>query len=153
MDIDAIKQYSNTIPHNKQELFLCLCAQNLLNKLIKQEEYANKLHYWEIKMSVSMLALNLINMEEPLYEELAYNNIKECIYIRCYGSQFSFHKVQMENMTPEQLTKITDNSLEWDRIELQPVAEDLYQLAISSVENGMRDVDIINEIKQIIEKV
>ena len=151
MDIDEIKENSAIDVKNKPELFLRLCALNYLNALVKRGSFGDAINYGIIKPSVLFLIICLkCNEMDNLYEQLAYKPGEECVYIRCYGLQFAFHRVDqktIENVAPE----IVDYDVEWDGITLQNVSESLYELSkevISCNLDGKAITDKINKILQ-----
>lgn len=140
-------------PQNKRELFLKLCTLNYANVLVKDGNSPAELQYHVVKGCVAMLVQSLTEAQGPvLSEEIIYNSIKDCVYIRCYGIQFSFHQVVLECLTPAIRDEITDNEAEWDGIRLHPKAWGLYVLAqeISST-NKWNDEIIMSKIANIFE--
>lgn len=136
MDIRALYRE----PSSKRELFFVLCAINYANALVKGESHPKELQYHVVKGCVSSLVQKLIEgADYDLAEDIFYNNMKDCVYISCYGLQFSFHKVGLECLTIETLDQITDNEKEWCGLRLQPIADKLYELAQKVCQNDQED--------------
>lgn len=69
-----------------------------------------------------------------LLDSLCYNTEEHCIYVRCYGLQFSFHGVAISRILD--FIKSKNNRIEkWDGIRLQPIAVNLFAISLSSDEN------------------
>lgn len=141
-------------PQNKAELFLNLCALNYANVLVKDENRPVELQYHVVKGCVAMLVQRLTEaLDVELSEEVIYNNAKDCVYMRCYGVQFSFHQVDLECLTPETRDEITNDEVAWDGIRLQPKAKELYILAQEiSTKKENDDEIIISKIANILEE-
>ena len=141
-------------PQNKAELFLNLCALNYANVLVKEENRPVELQYHMVKGCVAMLVQRLTGTKELEFsEEVVYNNAKDCIYIRFFGVQFSFHQVDLECLMPETRDRITDNEAVWDGIRLHPKAKELYALAIEFYLEKVTDDEIIlSKIANMLEK-
>ena len=140
-------------PQNKVELFLKLCALNYANVLVKDDNRPAELQYHVVKGCVAMLVHRLKEEQElELSEEVIYNITKDCVYIRCYGVQFSFHQVNLECLTPAIRDEITDNEAAWDGIRLHPKAKELYVLAQDiSINKWNDDEFIMSKIANILE--
>ena len=92
--INEARQYILQQPQNKKEVFRALCSLNLMNAAIKHEEYRSLLSYGFIKPQVSRLVDFCISHDrERFTEELFYDSKQRCMYVRCYGFQFSFHSI------------------------------------------------------------
>ena len=92
--IEEAKQYIQRPIQDKRDAFLKLCSLNLLNAAIKQKEFKNSLSYGYIKPCVSRFVEYVITHTEDGYvDEMYYNSDQNCMYIRCYGVQFSFHNI------------------------------------------------------------
>lgn len=148
--IDAVKRDSQILPQSRMELLLCLCALNLQNVWAKTGEYAEKVHYYEFKYYVSALVKYLMEEGAELNEELFYNKSGDCVFIRCCGLQFSFHKVKLDNLTEEQLNTITDNERKWDGERLQEKAERLYTETSSYIANDLSEEEIKVKLSEIV---
>lgn len=140
-------------PQNKAELFLKLCALNYANVLVKDENRPADLQYHVVKGCVAMLVQRLTETQGlELTEEVIYNSVKDCVYIRCYGVQFSYHQVDLECLTPTIRDEITNNETAWDGIRLHPKAKELYVLAQEISTNKWNDDEfIMSKIANILE--
>jgi len=146
--VEKVINDSAILPTCKKELLLCLSALNLLNAWVKQIEYKNKLRPWKIKMQVSTLVKHLMEDKIGLAEEIEYNMGNQCLYIRCSGLQFSFHRVNLENLTDEQRDAITVNDNIWDGIRLQEMAEELYKTVTNEMANNRSEQEILDACLQ-----
>lgn len=143
--IDEAKQYIQREVQNKKDVFVKLCSLNLLNAAIKDKEYKKELSYGYIKPCVSRLVNFLVSHSENRYvDELYYDAPNQCIYIRCYGIQFSFHNITVT----KEIATFADSELnvpvKWDGIRLQPISEDLFFLA-QDIYSGTIEVNQIAE--------
>ena len=144
--IDEAKQYIQREVQNKKDVFVKLCSLNLLNAAIKDKEYKKELSYGYIKPSVSRLVNFLVSHSENRYvDELYYDAPNQCIYIRCYGIQFSFHNI----IVTKEIATFADSELnvpvKWDGIRLQPISKDLFFLA-QDIHSGTIEVNQIPEV-------
>lgn len=151
--IDEATQYIQRDVQSKNDVFIKLCALNLLNAAIKDKEYKKELSYGFIKPRVSRLVNFLASHFENGYaDELYYDAQGQCMYIRCYGIQFSFHNIIVTKEISIFANSEKNNPVEWDGIRLQPISKDLFLLA-KNIHSGNIEVDQINEaFKYIIEK-
>jgi len=129
-------------PKNIDEVFLQLCALNLLNAAIKTETYKDHLSYDLIKTNAAKLVAIVDNLKK---EDISYYYNKEefCLYYKFGNIVFSFHHVPL---TSEILKASFSNPITWPGIRLQKIAVPLLNYAINSFEDDI-------EIKAIIEKV
>lgn len=134
----------------KQELFLRLCSLNYLNALVKKKEYKSVLGYGMIKPEALQLAINLMkDGQSSLCEEIYVKEEEDCLYIRCYGLQFSFHHVNvkvLENNYPQ----LCNDNARWDGVKLQSVAGALYSLANETIKENHDEEVIKVRIKTIL---
>lgn len=115
--------------HSKQDLFLKLCSLNYLNALVKKDEYRGKIGYGNIKSSVIWTVKTMMKNDMlGICEEFAVNTDEDSVFIRCFGLQFSFHHINSKMMT-EEWPELSNKEVKWDGVRLQPVAEELYELA------------------------
>lgn len=151
--IDEATQYIQRDVQSKNDVFIKLCALNLLNAAIKDKEYKKELCYGYIKPRVSRLVNFLASHFENGYaDELYYDAQGQCMYIRCYGIQFSFHNIIVTKEISIFANSEKNNPVEWDGIRLQPISKDLFLLA-KDIHSGNIEVGQINEaFKYIIEK-
>ncbi len=127
--INEIQANARKDVHTKQELFLKLCSLNYLNALVKLEEYKKHISYGTIKPTVIWLVKYLVNNNlTGLCDDIAVNLEDDCLFIRCYGLQFSFHHINSKMLT-EEWPQLLNADIMWDGVRLQPVAKQLYELA------------------------
>ena len=150
--IDEAKQYIQRDIKSKKDVFIKLCSLNFLNAMIKDKEYKKELSYAYIKPCVSKLVNFLVSkFENRNTDELYYDAKTQCMYIRCYGIQFSFHNIIVTKEISAFANSEKNNPVEWDGIRLQPISKDLFLLA-KDVHSGNIKVNQINEVfKHIIE--
>jgi hypothetical protein len=151
--IDEAKQYIQRDIKSKKDVFIKLCSLNFLNAMIKDKEYKKELSYAYIKPCVSKLVNFLVSkFENRNTDELYYDAQGQCMYIRCYGIQFSFHNIIVTKEISVFTNSEKNNPVEWDGIRLQPISKDLFLLA-KDIHSGNMEVDQINEaFKYIIQK-
>lgn len=136
IDLEEILHYAGSPVSTKQELLMRLCALNLLNALVKKEEYKGKLNYGMIKPKVFYLIKNLASKDMlGLCDEIYIKPSENCAYIRCYGLQFGFHNINAKAL--EEYSQLTNEDGVWDGVRLQPIAEKVYGLAKEAVELGL----------------
>ena len=146
IDEKLVKKAINIViylhPKNIDEVFLQLCALNLLNAAIKTETYKDHLSYDLIKTNAAKLVAIVDNLKK---EDISYYYNKEefCLYYKFGNIVFSFHHVPL---TSEILKASFSNPITWPGIRLQKIAVPLLDYAINSFEDDI-------EIKAIIEKV
>lgn len=128
-------------PKNRDEVFLLLCALNLLNAAIKTESYKDKLSYDLIKTNAAKLVTVIDNLKKDSISYY-YNKEEYCLYFELSGIVFSFHHVPL---TSEILKASFANPITWPGIRLQKIAHSLLNYTINSLEDD-------TEIKAIIEK-
>ena len=137
----AIKLVLYLHPKNEKEVFLMLCALNLLNAAIKTELFKDNLSYDLIKTNAAKL-VSVIDALKNNDVSYYYNKDEYCLYLKYGDVVFSFHHVPL---TSEILKASFASPISWPGIRLQKIAQPLMNLAIRSFENGI-------EIKEIIEK-
>lgn len=143
--INEAKQYIQRNIQSKNDVFIKLCSLNLLNATIKDKEYKKELSYGYIKPCVSRLVNFLISHFDDGYaNELYYDAQGQCMYIRCYGIQFSFHNIIVTKDISTFANSELNNPVKWDGIRLQPISKDLFLLA-KDIFWGNVEVDQINE--------
>ena len=128
-------------PKNENEVFLMLCALNLLNAAIKTELFKDNLSYDLIKTNAAKL-VTVIDALKNNDVSYYYNKDEYCLYLKYGDVVFSFHHVPL---TSEILKASFASPISWPGIRLQKIAQPLMNLAIKSFENDI-------EIKEVIEK-
>ena len=147
--INEARQYILQQPQNKKEVFRALCSLNLMNAAIKHEEYRSLLSYGFIKPQVSRLVDFCISHDrERFAEELFYDSKQRCMYVRCYGFQFSFHSITISKTIGNFARSALNIPVEWDGIRLQPMAKELFIMAkrLSSGKIDEENVRLRSEI-------
>ena len=146
IDEKLVKKAINIViylhPKNENEVFLLLCALNLLNAAIKTETYKDYLSYDLIKTNAAKLVTVIDNLKKDSISYY-YNKEEYCLYFELSGIVFSFHHVPL---TSEILKASFANPITWPGIRLQKIARSLLNYAINSLEDD-------TDIKAIIEKV
>lgn len=150
MVIDEVLSQAKMPVQTKHELFLRLCSLNYLNSLVKKKEFKSVLGYGMIKPKALQLAIILMsNGQSSLCEEIYVKEEEDCLYIRCYGLQFSFHHINVKvlvNSYPE----LCNDDAKWDGVKLQSVAETLYSLANETIKLNYDEVTVKNRINTIL---
>lgn len=145
IDEELVKKATNIViylqPKNTDEVFLQLCALNLLNAAIKTETYKDHLSYDLIKSNAAKLVKAIDGLKEDNISYY-YNKEEYCLYFKLNGIVFSFHHVPL---TSEILKASFASPISWPGIRLQKIAHPLLNYAINSLEGDI-------EIKAIIEK-
>lgn len=143
-DIEEAIQNAKTQIKTKNDSFLVLSSLNLLNASIKSDEYKNRIGYGFIKPAVSRLIQYCIqNNKHDLVDEICYDSLKKCAYIRCFSIQFSFHNINTNYMDQETVNIISTKETVWDGVRLQPVALELYRLAKECKINNINTLDAV----------
>lgn len=149
--INFAKENLSLEPHDKRDVFLILCSINFLNAMIKKNEYKNVIHYGVIKPRVSRLFEQCIE-DNTLVDEFFFNQKERCAYIRSYGLQFSFHNIQESNLIKEFIESSQNHVLSWDGIRLQPIAEELFQMACGLKDGSVLEKDLVSFVKSLKER-
>lgn len=150
MDIEEVLNHAQMEVQKKQELFLRLCALNYLNALVKEKEYKGILGYWMIKPKALQLAIDMMkNGLSGLYEEIYVKEKEDCLYIRCYGLQFSFHHVNVKVLA-DNYPELCNADVKWDGVKLQSVAGELYSLANEMIKDNYDEVTVKDKINTIL---
>ena len=149
--INSAKAHILKTVRTKKDAFLVLCSLNLLNATVKNKEYKDIVSYGLIKPSVIKFILQCIDGTKIKHvDEVYYDTKGQCIYIRCFGIQFSFHSVGA-NSIGDFINSPMNKKVEWDAIRLQPIAFDLFDLALQVADDKTCDIDYIqNKFKEII---
>lgn len=142
--IDKAIKLINQSVSTKNDAFIILCSLNLLNALVKMDEYKKLIGYGLIKPSVSkFIQICMGGSNKNLVDEIYYNTKERCVYIRCYGIQFSFHNIDIKRISPNIISAISNESVKWDGVKLQPIALELYHLAEECINNNILDEQTI----------
>lgn len=150
MVIEEIINHAQVEVQTKQELFLRLCALNNLNALVKNKENKGVLGYWMIKPKALQLVIELIRKgQSDLCEEIYVKEDEDCLYIRCYGLQFSFHHINVKVLVKNYPQLCNTNAI-WDGVKLQSVAGALHSLANEAMKEDYDEEIIKGRIKTIL---
>ena len=150
MVVEEILSHAQMEVHTKLELFLRLCALNNLNALVKKKGNKGVLNYGMIKPKALQLAIDLMkNGQSGLCEEIYVKEEEDCLYIRCYGLQFSFHHINLKILVNNYPQLCNANAI-WDGVKLQPIGETLYSLANEAVKENYDEVTVKNRINTIL---
>lgn len=150
MEFEEVLYQAKMPVQTKLELFLRLCSLNYLNALVKKKEYKGVLGYGMIKPKVMHLAMNLAKNDIiGLCEDICFKTDEDCLFVKCYGLQFSFHHVGV-SILEEECPELRNDEAEWEGLKLQPIAEPLYELANEMVEKGFEEDVVKDMIKAII---
>lgn len=150
MVIDEVLNRAKMPVRTKQELFLRLCSLNYLNALVKKKDFKGVLGYGMIKPEALQLAINLMkNDQSSLCEEIYVKEKEDCLYIRCYGLQFSFHHVNVKVLV-NNYPQLSNDNAKWDGVKLQSVAEALYSMASETIIENHEEETIKVRIKTIL---
>lgn len=150
---EMVKKAINVVlylhPKNKDEVFLMLCALNLLNAAIKTELFKDNLSYDLIKTNAAKLVAvidDLKNIEVSYF----YNKEEYCLYLKYGDVVFSFHHVPL---TSEILKASFASPISWPGIRLQKIAQPLMDLAIKSFENDIEMKEIMKKPTPAIDEI
>ena len=150
--IKEAKQYIQNTPQDKKDIFMILCSLNLLNALIKKKEYKDILSYSFIKPHVSLLIdFCISNIENEYIDESYYSEHQHCVYIRCFGIQFSFHNITLTDKIRKFMDSPKNVPVEWDGIKLQPIAHELFILSKEIKIGNIKIEEVPIHFKHIIE--
>lgn len=150
MVIEDLLSQAKMPVQTKQELFMRLCSLNYLNALVKKKEFKSVLGYGMIKPNVMHLAMNLVkNGKIELCEDISFKPDEDCLFVRCYGLQFSYHHVGVR-VLEEECPELQNDEVQWDGVRLQPIAEPLYDLAKETLEQGLGDEVVKERIKALL---
>lgn len=146
IDEDTVKKAINIViylhPKNTDEVFLQLCALNLLNAAIKTEMFKEQLSYDLIKSNAAKLVIVIDSLKQEIISYY-YNKEEYCLYFEVGGIVFSFHHVPL---TSEILKASFANPISWPGIRLQKIAQPLLNQAIKLLEDDIETKAIINKI-------
>ena len=150
MELEEVKKHSDIDVQTKQDLFLKVSALNYLNALVKQPEYKQALGYGLIKPKVMRLAIDLAqNNKTGLCEDICFRPDEDSLYVRCYGVQFCFHCVGV-GILEEECPQLSNTEVKWDGVRLQPIAKELYYLAVEAADSGLVEDVVRDRIQTII---
>lgn len=150
---EMVKKAINVVlylhPKNEDEVFLMLCALNLLNAAIKTELFKDKLSYDLIKANAAKLVA-VIDVLKNNNVSYYYNKEECCLYLKYGDVVFSFHHVPL---TSEILKASFASPINWPGIRLQKIAQSLMDLAIKSFESDIEMKEIIKKTTPAIDEI
>lgn len=150
---EMVKKAINVVlylhPKKEDEVFLMLCALNLLNAAIKTELFKDNLSYDLIKTNAAKLVA-VIDIIKNIDVSYYYNKDEFCLYLKYGEVVFSFHHVPL---TSEILKASFASPISWPGIRLQKIAQPLMDLAIKSFENDLEIKEIIDKQTPILDKI
>lgn len=149
--INFAKENLSLEPRDKRDVFLILCSINFLNAMIKKTEYKGVLSYAEIKPVVSKLFECCID-DSSLLDEFFINTKEKCAYLRSYGLQFSFHNIKITEKINAFVESAQNQMVPWDGIRLQPIAEELFQMACGLKDGSVLEKDLVSFVKSLKER-
>ena len=130
-------------PHNTDEVFLHLCALNLLNAAIKTEKFKDHLSYDLIKSNAAKLITIIDSLKKEDIISYYFNKDEYCLYFEVGGVVFSFHHVPL---TSEILKASFSNPIIWPGIRLQKIAQPLLNQAVKQLEDDIEIKEVINKM-------
>ncbi|WP_288276936.1 ATP-binding protein [uncultured Prevotella sp.] len=150
---EMVKKAINVVlylhPKNGDEVFLMLCALNLLNAAIKTELFKDSLSYDLIKTNAAKL-VSVIDALKNNDVSYYYNKDEYCLYLKYGDVVFSFHHVPL---TSEILKASFASPISWPGIRLQKIAQPLMNLAIKSFDNDIEMKEIIEKPTPVIDEI
>jgi hypothetical protein len=125
------KGYINRTPESTEELFLIVCAMNLINAGIKTKKFKEYIHYGMLKPRVSKLLLGILEDTDRQFDIQFYINAsQQCAYIEIYDIQFGFHNITIYEKLKDFINSLENKPLEWKGIRLQKIANELFNYAV-----------------------
>lgn len=126
----------------KTDIFVYLCALNLLNAAIKTPEFKGKLSYSIIKPNAGRLIRDIDNLKDASITYY-YDQEEGCLYIKVEDVIFSFHQVPP---TPEILKASFSKPIQWSGVRLQKIAQPLFYKTTSQLEMSFEnDLELLEQ--------
>ena len=130
-NVTQAKDLINKEPESTDQLFLVVCAMNLINAGIKTKEFKEHIHYGMLKPRVSKLLLAILKDTERQFDIQFYiNESQQCAYIEIYGLQFGFHNITIYEELKVFINSSENRPVEWKGIRLQKIANELFNYAV-----------------------
>ena len=137
---------------SKKQVFHYLASLNLLNSAIKNPAFKGQIRYQEFKPKAAELFTFILRNNMNLIDEVYYSLSESCLYVRCFGLQFSFHRTGIDSKIMKNFIYSDANeSVAWDGIRLQQIAAQLFQFAEANQDLDNNTFRI--QIKNIIDNV
>lgn len=131
-DVRAAIWHAGANIHHDGDLFLFLCAVNLLNAAVKTDEFKEHIDQQFIKGHVTRVLRYLVTRNGRGFDAEFYINPDErCAYVESGGFQFSFHHAGNPAAFREFLESGRNRPRPWSGIRLQKVAGELFRYALS----------------------
>ena len=144
--------YSLNSINSKKQVFHYLASLNLLNSAIKNPSFKGFIRYAEFKPKAAKLLTYILKNNMNLIDEAYYSLSESCLYIRCFGLQFSFHRTGINSDVMKNFIYSDANEpVAWDGIRLQQIAAQLFQFAEANQDLDNNTFRI--QIKNIIDNV
>lgn len=119
-------------PSTTSEVAQIVTALNLLNAIVKLEDGKQLTSYNYIKGMVSCLFVWLLH--HPIEGvEMYWDEGENVTYIRIEGVQYSFHRVPIVRYYVERCKGEGLTEIEWDGVQRQAVAAELFQSAVGTL--------------------
>lgn len=145
IDEESVQMSMNIVkclqPKNTEEVFLKLCALNLLNAAIKTDLFKDILSYELIKSTAAKLVIAIDCLKKGIISYY-YHKDELCLYFEIGNIVFSFHHVPL---TSEILKASFATPIKWPGIRLQRIAQPLFSQVVRLLEDDI-------ELKAIIYK-
>ena len=130
-NVAQAKDHIKRKPESTEELFLIVCAMNLINAGIKTKEFKEHIHYGMLKPRVSKLLLDILESTDRQFEIQFYINAsQQCAYLEIYGLQFGFHNITIYEKLKDFINSPENKPVEWKQIRLQKIASELFNYAL-----------------------
>ena len=120
-------------PNNEDEVFLKLCALNLLNAAIKTDSFKDYLSY-DLIMSNAAKMIAVIDNLNKKGITYYYDKDESRLYFRLAGIVFGFHHAPL---TGEILKASFANPIIWPGIRLQKIAQPLLDYAVNLLKDDI----------------
>ena len=139
-ELKEVKEEIKKLPKSANEMFVTLSAANLLSACIKMGYVRKEYGYSLFKPTISKLISHCLNHPEmELLEELYYDSINKCAYLRCFGQQFSFHGITETKELKDFASSENNKEVGFDAIYKQPKALGLYLLSKECLVRNITD--------------
>lgn len=126
------------LPLSRNQMLLILSSANMISAAAKFPEYKRLIPQISLKNVIREFISRCISNYDTVahyIEQLYIENDGECIYIRCYGLQFSYKHVGADEVIYGYATSDKNVEVPWDGVRLQPIAYALYKFASEAYEN------------------
>lgn len=141
--IDILRDITMTPPLSKRECFLKFATLNMMNALVKTDEYKGVVKYWQIKPKVYELVKMILETgHKEYFDSIYFDKNEKCIYIVIYSLQFSYHNVTFDGLNDDDKNYITSYPQTWEGLRLQPVSEAIYNKALEIQGDDLKEDEI-----------